>query len=101
MLEAAITDKHCEHMVLKVTDLQNHPVILSIDWLALHNPSINWKTNVVHFEDSFCQYTCFLKYSSSCHIDHVISTFPEVKDPLVLINSYAPHEPGSMVEDFY
>lgn len=101
MLKATIADEHYEHMVLKVTHLQNHPIILGINWLSCHNPSINWKMNIIRFEDTFCKYNCLSTCSSFLHIDNVISTFPEGKAPLVSIDSCAPCIPDPLVKDLY
>lgn len=101
-LEAMVANRHHEHLALKVTNLQNHPVILGIDWLALHNPKINWKSGVVQFHDTFCKINCVSQCSLLPCSKHIVSTFPEVKDPHhVSIDGYAPHVPGSLVEDLY
>jgi hypothetical protein len=57
-VQLTIAEKHHETVALKVTRLQNHPVILGIDWLQKHNPAINWRRHIVSFNDEFCNKHC-------------------------------------------
>lgn len=50
--------KHHEEISLNVTKLQHQPIILGIDWLEKHNPSINWKKRLISFQDEFCNKNC-------------------------------------------
>lgn len=53
-----IAAHHHEDILLKVTKLGQYSIILGIDWLATHNPAINWKAHVVSFHSDFCNTTC-------------------------------------------
>lgn len=44
---------HQEQLALDVTNIGQHPVILGIPWLTKHNPSIEWPTRSVTFDDCF------------------------------------------------
>ena len=48
--------KHSEHATFTVTSLGKQKVILGHSWLRLHNPVINWETQVV--EMSRCPDRC-------------------------------------------
>lgn len=48
-------NNHSEVLEAFVTKLGQYPIILGHEWLALHNPSINWATNSLRFESHYCQ----------------------------------------------
>src|SRR5690606_33038474 len=59
-----------------LTKLHNQVMILGVDWLRTHNPRINWKKDIVSFQDDFCKINCVeqcpaltLDYLVSC-LDH-------------------------------
>jgi hypothetical protein len=56
-LQLSVSNHH-ETLSLHVTKLYRHPVILGIDWLSTHNPSINWREGLVRFQDPFCNKHC-------------------------------------------
>ena len=40
---------HTEHVQMFITNLGKDDILLGIDWLKYHNPSIRWKHHEVHF----------------------------------------------------
>ena len=44
--------EHVERIALAVTNLGTHPIFLGYDWLKLHNPDIDWKSNKIGFRCS-------------------------------------------------
>ena len=63
-LQLSISNHH-ESLSLHVTKLHRHPIILGIDWLSTHNPSINWREGLVRFQDPFCNKHCVPQCSAS------------------------------------
>ena len=58
---------HFETLPFFVIHSPSHPVILSLSWLKLHNPYVNWCKHTVSFIDPFC----------SDHLDsHTIKSDP-------------------------
>ncbi len=49
-----IIGDHAEHIDLAVTDLKDHDIFLGHDWLARHNPLINWQTGKMTFAQCQC-----------------------------------------------
>ena len=49
------------------TLLANYPIILRINWLKQHNPTINWKKREITFNSKYCRETC-LGYSLAASI---------------------------------
>ena len=41
-----------------ITDIGHTDIILGIDWLHLHNPSINWEKGIVTFNSPYCKLHC-------------------------------------------
>jgi hypothetical protein len=41
---------HKEQIMFLVTDTGNHDILLGMDWLKAHNPSINWAKNLIHMD---------------------------------------------------
>lgn len=56
-LQVSISDHH-ESLPLLVTSLHRYSIILGIDWLTRHNPSVNWRNKAVAFNDPFCNKRC-------------------------------------------
>jgi len=54
----SISYAHHEAIDLKVTALGRNNVILGMDWLTIHNPTINWRKHMVHFLSTYCTSTC-------------------------------------------
>ncbi len=50
---------HTECIDLTVTNLGGKDVYLGHDWLKLHNPSVNWKTQSILFRCCSCIGNCF------------------------------------------
>lgn len=50
---------YAEHIDLAVTDLGNKQIFLEHDWLARHNPCINWKTRNMMFARCQCRKVLF------------------------------------------
>lgn len=63
-LQLSVSNHH-ESLSLHVTKLHRHPIILGIDWLSIHNPSINWREGLVRFQDPFCNKHCISQYPAS------------------------------------
>ncbi|SJL13410.1 uncharacterized protein ARMOST_16853 [Armillaria ostoyae] len=51
---------HSEKIDLTVTDLGSKEIFLGHDWLARHNPIINWATGRVTFAHCHCAKNCFI-----------------------------------------
>ena len=49
-------EEHYEEIVLDVLGIK-YDVILGKAWLSHHNPTINWKTHVLEFQDCDCAET--------------------------------------------
>ena len=47
---------HREHLEAVVTNIDKTDMFLGHDWLAIHNPTINWKEGSIEFEN--CPVTC-------------------------------------------
>jgi hypothetical protein len=47
---------HAERIKLAVTNLRNINILLGLDWLRFHNPSIDWPTSEVLFDK--CPHKC-------------------------------------------
>ena len=50
------TGNHKEDIEFAITNIGNHDMLLGTDWLAAHNPEINWTTNTISF--SRCPKEC-------------------------------------------
>ena len=50
------TGDHKEDIECAVTNIGNHDILLGTDWLAAHNPEINWNTHTIAF--SRCPKEC-------------------------------------------
>lgn len=51
--------QHLEReLALLVADIADFDVILGMDWLRLHNPDIDWRTDTMAFNSAFCQSNC-------------------------------------------
>ncbi len=48
---------HAEWINLTITDLKDWTIFLGHDWLARHNPLINWKTGKIIFDRCHCSKT--------------------------------------------
>jgi hypothetical protein len=46
---------HEEWIQFDIVSIGHHDIILGIPWLRKHNPSINWKTDSVRFENCECK----------------------------------------------
>ena len=54
-LRLSISD-HSENVVFDVTAIKTYPIILGMDWLIKHDPSISWKSKTLSFGS--CPETC-------------------------------------------
>ncbi|KAI0996656.1 hypothetical protein K3495_g11527 [Podosphaera aphanis] len=62
-------NNHQEIVRLFVTRLGQYPLILDHGWLSRHHPSINWSTNTVCFNSSFCKESCLIPKLSAHELD--------------------------------
>jgi hypothetical protein len=53
-------NEHIETISLKVTKL-HHNIIIGFNWLALHNPHINWTERRIRFNSEYCLTNCTSK----------------------------------------
>ncbi len=51
---------HAEQIDLAITDLGNRQIFLGHNWLARHNPLVNWKTRKLTFAQCRCHNTPFV-----------------------------------------
>lgn len=49
---------HEEKLVCDITDIGDDNVILGINWLRLHNPTIDWDRSTLKFTSNHCQQFC-------------------------------------------
>ena len=56
---------HSEKIELFVTKFANYDVILGKPWMAKHNPLIDWKTNTLCFDKTYCRKHCLAANCSS------------------------------------
>ncbi|POS82307.1 hypothetical protein EPUL_006356, partial [Erysiphe pulchra] len=56
---------HIENIRLFVTKLNKYPIILGHEWLARHNPTINWNLNMLRFHSLYCTKSCLHTRTSS------------------------------------
>jgi len=54
---------------LLVCDLNVFDVILGIDWLKKHNPTIDWKLNTFKFDSDYCQTHCHTDFRTLEDVD--------------------------------
>ena len=47
-----------EEVVFQVTKLPGWNIIVGKSWLARHNPTIDWNSNMVSFTSGYCQAHC-------------------------------------------
>jgi transposase InsO family protein len=50
--------KHLEYIPLFATPLKRHEVILGLEWLKKHDPSISWIKETLKFHTSYCRSRC-------------------------------------------
>jgi hypothetical protein len=53
-----LTGNHVETISFNAVDLGDHPIVLGMSWLRVHNPSVDWKTEHVAFSSPFCSEYC-------------------------------------------
>jgi hypothetical protein len=49
---------HREVLPCFVTKLSQHPIVLGIPWMQIHDPTISWRKNTLTFASSHCRQTC-------------------------------------------
>ena len=64
------TGNHKEDIECAVTNIGNHKMLLGTDWLATHNPEINWTTHTISF--SRCPKECKNIPKESSYIRHLL-----------------------------
>jgi len=50
ILRMGISARHWENIEVAITNTGRHKILLGTDWLKAHNPSIDWSTNRLHFD---------------------------------------------------
>jgi len=50
ILQMEMGTKHWENIEVAITNMGRHELLLEMDWLKAHNPSINWDTNKLWFD---------------------------------------------------
>ena len=53
-----VLEEHVETVVFDVADIGDDNLILGVNWLRRHNPSIDWERSTVQFNSPFCRATC-------------------------------------------
>ncbi|TPX41096.1 hypothetical protein SeMB42_g05735 [Synchytrium endobioticum] len=48
--------KHTEGIALAVFDTKHYDMILGLDWLTFHNPTIDWETRQIQFDSYGCKH---------------------------------------------
>jgi len=48
--------RHWENIEVAITNTGQHKILLGTDWLKVHNPSIDWSMNQLHFD--WCLLQC-------------------------------------------
>jgi len=50
ILQMGIGARHWENIEVTITNTRQHKILLGTDWLKAHNPSIDWSTNQLRFD---------------------------------------------------
>ena len=53
-----VIENHSETLVFSVTNIGDDNLILGINWLRHHNPSVDWSLSTISFNSSFCKQSC-------------------------------------------
>jgi len=65
-----IVDQHVETIEALVLDIGSNKMLLGLDWLAVHNPQIDWSKGIVRF--TRCPEEC-----QHAHANHLHKVEPE------------------------
>nr|POF20557.1 retrotransposon-like protein 1 [Quercus suber] len=49
-----VTQRHHEDIILDVVEMANHHIVLGMPWLRQHNPTIDWKSRMLRFQECDC-----------------------------------------------
>ena len=79
-----IVQDHKEHIEALVLDIGSNEMLLGLDWLAVHNPSIDWKEGKIYFDK--CPVQC-RKLQFKRHVKNTkritnVRKVVEVKQPI-------------------
>ncbi|CAD0055203.1 unnamed protein product [Aureobasidium pullulans] len=49
-----VTQRHHEDIIFDVVEMTNHHIVLGMPWLRQHNPTIDWKSRMLRFQECDC-----------------------------------------------
>ncbi|CAD0040808.1 unnamed protein product [Aureobasidium pullulans] len=49
-----VTQRHHEDIIFDVVEMANHHIVLGMPWLRQHNPTIDWKSRMLRFQECDC-----------------------------------------------